>query len=145
MLLFVIGFLVGALVAVLVAAPLWLPWPASARWLVATQSLCPLGVDSVWPGTLVAFTPVVIVDVAVAARTITLRGHELVNDVPVRAFELMREAPGVGEIATVEGWCAARTLLLMWNAAPEQVCLYGPGTNVANLRVVSDVPASRRH
>jgi hypothetical protein len=140
MLLFVSGVIAGTLVAVVVAAPLWLPWPATVRWSVSAQ--LPGLLDS-WagvPNPSLAFREVVLVDVAVTDGRVDLIGQEVISGhATTSEFQLAGDVPSAGVIAAVEGWCTAATPLLMWAEPAVRVHLYGPNQSVTELRLVDRI------
>lgn len=139
MLLFAVGCLAGGALAVSLAAPFWMPWPMSVRWLVASQAPDAFGgVMGTCPW--VAFEEIVVVDVAVAYRRLEVHTVAVVGSARMPGIRLHGDVPPIGTLAALEGWCAAATPLLLWWETGDRAHLYGPDGTVTSLRRTATVP-----
>jgi hypothetical protein len=136
MLFFVAGLLAGALLAAVVSAPIWLPWPASLRWLIAARMPDALDIAAAVSCVPSVLTEVVIVDVTQEAEHTELAVREGVGD---SRTALTGAVLTPGLLAALEGWCAAETPLLMWTESANRVHLYGPEACALELELLGRV------
>lgn len=125
----VLGTLVGVLA--LAVGPLLLPWPWRVRWILAAEAVNPL----------IAVTNASH-DVLVEQVLVLTVGHdrEAVKIVVERDdggaghVALVGPPCSVGELAALEGWCCARTPLVLVGEADGASTLQGPHRAITGLR-----------
>ena len=137
MVFFVMGCVVGAVLAALIAAPFWLSWPASMRWLLASQAPDPIAMGVGAITSPLALQEVVLVDVAIAYGRLRIIACEVAGHEQVRSLHLTGEVLAPGTVAALEGWCAAASPLLLWYESDDDVHLFGPHVSVTGLRRVA--------
>ena len=128
---FLVGALVGAGVAALVAAASVAPWRMYLRWLIAAQVPDPLLGLPLLPR--YQFSQVAIVDVTTHGG-VTEVG---VVESPGRRRNLrVLVAPScpTGCVARLEGWCTIREAILLIVDAAAEIHLIGPDATVTGLR-----------
>jgi len=125
----VLGTLVGVLA--LAVGPLLLPWPWRVRWILAAEAVNPLiAVTNASHEVLVEQVLVV----GVGRDRATLKIVVERADAGAGRVELVGPPCSVGELAALEGWCCARTPLVLVGEADGASTLQGPHRAITGLR-----------
>ena len=125
----VAGVLGGALgLAVL---PVLLPWPSKVRWILAVEAANPL-IAATNARRDLHVSPVVLVSVDNGADGLAVVVED--GGDPHHRHELVGPPAAPGLQARLEGWCHARTPLLLVGDGRHQVALHGPDAAARGLR-----------
>jgi hypothetical protein len=130
----VIAGIMGAVLA-LAVAPLLLPWPSRAHWILSAEAVNPLiAATNERQGVHVGPVVLVAVDNRPERLAIEVRPEGAQKGTPKRALVGRSAAPG--DLAALEGWCHLGTTLLLVDEAHGAV-LHGPDRALTGLREAS--------
>jgi len=129
---FVVAGILGAAMG-LAVLPLLLPWPSKVRWILAVEAANPL-IAATNARRDVHVSPVVLVSVDSRADRLCLVVEDGADGGDGHHHVLLGPPAAPGLQARLEGWCHARTPLLLVGDGQHRVALHGPDAAARGLR-----------
>jgi len=127
---FVVAGVLGGVLG-LAVLPVLLPWPSKVRWILAVEAANPL-IAATNARRDLHVSPVVLVSVDNGADGLAVVVED--SGDPHHRHELVGPPAAPGLQARLEGWCHARTPLLLVGDGRHQVALHGPDAAARGLR-----------